>query len=182
MPRVKGGTVTRRRRKKVLKLAKGYFGSKHTLFKVAKQQVMKSGMYAFRDRRQTKRNFRRLWIVRINAAARLNGLSYSRLMNGLKVAGIDINRKMLSEIAIHDAAAFTSICEQAKAALEATLDAITGSLKKGEAVQLIGFGTFKVNKRAARVGRNPQTGAEIKIAASKVPAFVSGKALKDAIK
>ena len=84
MPRVKGGTVTRRRRKKVLKLAKGYFGSKHTLFKVAKQQVMKSGMYAFRDRRQTKRNFRRLWIVRINAAARLNGLSYSRLMNGLK--------------------------------------------------------------------------------------------------
>ena len=117
MPRVKGGTVTRRRRKKVLKLAKGYFGSKHTLFKVAKQQVMKSGMYAFRDRRQTKRNFSRLWIVRINAAARLNGLSYSRLMNGLKVAGIDINRKMLSEIAIHDAAAFTSICEQAKAAL-----------------------------------------------------------------
>ena len=117
MPRVKGGTVTRRRRKKVLKLAKGYFGSKHTLFKVAKQQVMKSGMYAFRDRRQTKRNFRRLWIVRINAAARLNGLSYSRLMNGLKVAGIDINRKMLSEIAIHDAAGFASICEQAKAAL-----------------------------------------------------------------
>ena len=117
MPRVKGGTVTRRRRKKVLKLAKGYFGSKHTLFKVAKQQVMKSGMYAFRDRRQTKRNFRRLWIVRINAAARLNGLSYSRLMNGLKVAGIDINRKILSEIAIHDAAGFTSICEQAKAAL-----------------------------------------------------------------
>ena len=112
MPRVKGGTVTRRRRKKVLKLAKGYFGSKHTLFKVAKQQVMKSGMYAFRDRRQTKRNFRS-----INASARLNGLSYSRLMNGLKVAGIDINRKMFSEIAIHDAAAFTSICEQAKAAL-----------------------------------------------------------------
>ena len=86
MPRVKGGTVTRARRKKTIKLAKGYFGSKHTLFKVAKQQVMKSGMYAFRDRRQTKRNFRRLWIVRINAAARLNGLSYSRLMNGLKVA------------------------------------------------------------------------------------------------
>ena len=86
MPRVKGGTVTRRRRKKILKLAKGYFGSKNTLFKVAKQQVMKSGMYAFRDRRQTKRNFRRLWIVRINAAARMNDISYSRLMNGLKLA------------------------------------------------------------------------------------------------
>lgn len=117
MPRVKGGTVTRARRKKVLKLAKGYYGSKHTLFKVAKQQVMKSGQYAFRDRRQTKRNFRKLWITRINAAARMNGLSYSRLMNGLKVAGIEVNRKMLSEIAIHDAAAFAQLCEQAKAAL-----------------------------------------------------------------
>lgn len=117
MPRVKGGTVTRRRRKKVLKLAKGYFGSKHTLFKVAKQQVMKSGMYAFRDRRQTKRNFRRLWIVRINAAARMNGLSYSRLMNGLKLAGININRKMLSEVAIHDADTFAQLCNQAKEAL-----------------------------------------------------------------
>lgn len=117
MPRVKGGTVTRARRKKVLKLAKGYFGSKHTLFKVAKQQVMKSGQYAFRDRRQTKRNFRKLWITRINAAARMNGLSYSRLMNGLKVAGIEVNRKMLSEIAIHDAAAFAQLCDQAKSAL-----------------------------------------------------------------
>lgn len=117
MPRVKGGTVTRARRKKVLKLAKGYFGSKHTLFKVAKQQVMKSGQYAFRDRRQTKRNFRKLWITRINAAARMNGLSYSRLMNGLKVAGIEVNRKMLSEIAIHDAAAFAKLCDQAKSAL-----------------------------------------------------------------
>lgn len=117
MPRVKGGTVTRARRKKVLKLAKGYFGSKHTLFKVAKQQVMKSGQYAFRDRRQTKRNFRKLWITRINAAARMNGLSYSRLMNGLKVAGIEVNRKMLSEIAIHDSATFAQLCDQAKAAL-----------------------------------------------------------------
>ena len=84
MPRVKGGTVTRKRRKKVLKLAKGYFGSKHTLYKVANQQVMKSGNYAFRDRRQKKRDFRKFWITRINAAARMNGLSYSRLMHGLK--------------------------------------------------------------------------------------------------
>ena len=106
MPRVKGGTVTRKRRKKVLKLAKGYYGSKHTLFKVANQQVMKSLMYAYRDRRQKKRDFRKLWIARINAAARMNGLSYSRFMHGLKLAGIEVNRKMLSEIAIHDEKAF----------------------------------------------------------------------------
>jgi large subunit ribosomal protein L20 len=95
MPRVKGGTVTRKRRKKVLKLAKGYFGSKHTLYKVANQQVMKSLMYAYRDRRNKKRDFRKLWITRINAAARMNGLSYSRLMHGLKLAGIEVNRKIL---------------------------------------------------------------------------------------
>ena len=117
MPRVKGGTVTRKRRKKVLKLAKGYFGSKHTLYKVANQQVMKSGMYAFRDRKQTKRNFRKLWVTRINAAARMNGLSYSRLMHGLKLAGIEINRKMLSELAINDAATFAQLAETAKAQL-----------------------------------------------------------------
>ncbi|MBJ3788300.1 50S ribosomal protein L20, partial [Bacillus sp. B-TM1] len=99
MPRVKGGTVTRQRRKKVIKLAKGYYGSKNTLFKVANQQVMKSLMYAFRDRRQKKRDFRKLWITRINAAARMNGLSYSRLMHGLKNAGIEVNRKMLADLA-----------------------------------------------------------------------------------
>ncbi|KQL53335.1 MULTISPECIES: 50S ribosomal protein L20 [Heyndrickxia] len=115
MPRVKGGTVTRRRRKKVLKLAKGYFGSKHTLFKVANQQVMKSYMYAYRDRRQKKRDFRKLWITRINAAARINGLSYSRLMHGLKLAGIEVNRKMLSDLAIHDEKAFAELANQAKA-------------------------------------------------------------------
>jgi large subunit ribosomal protein L20 len=117
MPRVKGGTVTRRRRKKVLKLAKGYFGSKHTLFKVANQQVMKSYMYAYRDRRQKKRDFRKLWITRINAAARMNGLSYSRLMFGLKVAGIEVNRKMLADLAIHDEKAFTELANKAKTAL-----------------------------------------------------------------
>lgn len=117
MPRVKGGTVTRRRRKRVLKLAKGYFGSKHTLFKVAKQQVMKSLMYAYRDRRQKKRDFRKLWITRINAAARLNGLSYSRMMHGLKVAGIEINRKMLAELAVSDEKAFAELASKAKASL-----------------------------------------------------------------
>ncbi|MEI3614701.1 50S ribosomal protein L20 [Pseudogracilibacillus sp. SO30301A] len=118
MPRVKGGTVTRARRKRVLKLAKGYYGSKHKLFKTAKQQVMKSGNYAYRDRRQRKREFRKLWIARINAAARLNDISYSKLMHGLKVAGVDINRKMLSDLAINDEKAFAALVEQAKAALK----------------------------------------------------------------
>mgnify|MGYP003562446137 CR=1 FL=1 len=114
MPRLKGGTVTRKRRKRVLKLARGYYGSKHTLFKVANQQVMKSLMYAFRDRRQKKRDFRKLWITRINAAARINGLSYSRLMHGLKLAGIEVNRKMLAALAVRDAAAFAQLAETAK--------------------------------------------------------------------
>ena len=118
MPRVKGGTVTRKRRKKIIKLAKGYYGSKHTLYKVANQQVMKSGNYAFRDRRQKKRDFRKLWITRINAAARLNDLSYSRLMHGLKVAGIEVNRKMLSDLAINDEKAFAQLADKAKEALK----------------------------------------------------------------
>jgi len=117
MPRVKGGYVTRQRRKRTLKLAKGYYGAKHLLFKTAKQQVMKSYMYAYRDRRQKKRDFRRLWITRINAAARMNGISYSVLMNGLKKAGVEVNRKMLADLAVHDAAAFTDLVEQAKKAL-----------------------------------------------------------------
>ena len=117
MPRVKGGYVTRQRRKRTLKLAKGYYGAKHLLFKTAKQQVMKSYMYAYRDRRQKTRDFRRLWITRINAAARMNGISYSVLMNGLKKAGVEVNRKMLADLAVHDAAAFTALVEQAKKAL-----------------------------------------------------------------
>lgn len=117
MPRTKGGVVARRRRNKTLKLAKGYFGSKHTLYKVAHQQVMKSLMYSYRDRKNNKRNFRKLWIIRINAASRANGLSYNKLMHGLKLANIDINRKMLAELAIYDAAAFTSLCDTAKAQL-----------------------------------------------------------------
>ncbi|WP_099158723.1 MULTISPECIES: 50S ribosomal protein L20 [Virgibacillus] len=118
MPRVKGGTVTRRRRKRVLKLAKGYYGSKRTLFKTAKQQVMKSGQYAYRDRRQKKRDFRKLWITRINAAARMQDISYSKLMHGLKVAGIEVNRKMLSDLAINDEKAFAQLADKAKAALK----------------------------------------------------------------
>ena len=117
MPRVKGGTVTRKRRKKIIKLSKGYYGSKHTLFKTAKEQVMKSYTYAYRDRRQKKRDFRRLWIARINAAARINGMSYSTLIHGLKLAGIEMNRKMLADLAVTDAAAFAAVAEQAKASL-----------------------------------------------------------------
>ncbi len=109
MARVKGSVATRARRKRVLKLAKGYYGAKHKLFKTAHEQVMNSYYYAFRDRRQKKRDFRKLWIARINAAARMNGLSYSKLMHGLKLAEVEVNRKMLADLAIADAAAFTPL-------------------------------------------------------------------------
>ncbi|UCZ52234.1 50S ribosomal protein L20 [Bacillus shivajii] len=118
MARVKGGYVARRRRKRILKLAKGYNGSKHRLFKSAQGQVMKSLQYAYRDRRQKKRDFRKLWIARINAAARMNGLSYNRFMHGLKQSGIEMNRKMLADIAINDEKAFTDLAEKAKANLK----------------------------------------------------------------
>ncbi len=114
MARVKGALMTRKRRKKTLKLAKGYFGSKSRHFKMAKQAVMKSGNYAFAGRRAKKRDFRRLWITRISAACRMNGVSYSAFMNGLKKAGITLNRKMLAEIAVSDEAAFKGLVEQVK--------------------------------------------------------------------
>ena len=117
MARIKGAMMTRKRRNKILKLAKGYFGAKSKHFKMAKQAVMKSGQYAYIGRRQKKRDFRRLWITRISAAANLNGMNYSTFMNGCKKAGIALNRKMLSEIAISDPAGFTAIVEKAKAAL-----------------------------------------------------------------
>lgn len=125
MARVKGGNVSKNRRRKVLKEAKGYFGSKHRLYKTAQEQVFHSGAYAFRDRRQNKRNFRKLWITRINAACRLNDISYSKFMNGLAKAGIEINRKMLSEMAIDDAKSFAALVETAKKALK-------GEVKKAE--------------------------------------------------
>ena len=117
MARIKGAMMTRKRRKKVLKLAKGYFGGKSKLFKTAKEAVMKSGQYAYIGRRQRKRDFRRLWIARINAAAKRNGMNYSTFMNGLTKAGITMNRKRLAELAVSDAAAFTALTEKAKAAL-----------------------------------------------------------------
>ena len=116
MARIKGAMMTRKRRKKTLKLAKGYWGSKSKHFKMAKQQVMKSSNYAFVGRKAKKRDFRRLWIARINAACRAQGINYSTFMNGLKKAGIDLNRKMLSEMAINDSASFAKLVETAKAA------------------------------------------------------------------
>ena len=118
MPRVKNGTIHRARRKKVLKQAKGYFGSKHRLYKTAKEQVMHSLSYAYRDRKQKKRDFRKLWITRINAACRMNDISYSKFINGLAMANIEINRKMLSELAIDDPKAFAALVETAKKALQ----------------------------------------------------------------
>ena len=117
MARIKGATMTRKRRNKVLKLAKGYYGSKSKLFKTAKQAVMKSGNYAYIGRKQKKRDFRRLWIARISAACKMNGINYSTFINGLRKANIDLNRKMLSEIAIADPQGFTALVEKAKAAL-----------------------------------------------------------------
>lgn len=114
MPRAKSSVVSRKRHKKILKLAKGYRGSKSKLFRVANQQVMKSLMYAYRDRKARKRDFRKLWIARINAAARNNGMSYSRFMNGLKKAGVDINRKVLADLAVNDAKAFDQLVDVAK--------------------------------------------------------------------
>lgn len=117
MPRVKNSVVSRKRHKKILKLAKGYYGAKSKLYRVAKQQVMKSLVYAYRDRRARKRDFRKLWITRINAAARLNGITYNRFMNGLRKAGVEINRKMLADLAVKDAQAFGKLVEVAKSRL-----------------------------------------------------------------
>ena len=118
MARIKGAMMTRKRRNKTLKFAKGYYGSKSRLFKTAKQAVMKSGQYAYIGRKQKKREFRKLWITRISAACKMNGMNYSTFINGLNKAGVSLNRKMLSEIAISDPAAFTALTEQAKAALK----------------------------------------------------------------
>lgn len=117
MARIKGALATRKRRKKILKLSKGYFGAKSKLFKTAKEAVMKSGNYAYIGRRLKKRDFRRLWITRISAAAKMSGMNYSTLMNGLKIAGVQINRKMLADIAVNDPEGFAAIAEQAKKAL-----------------------------------------------------------------
>lgn len=119
MPRVKGGYVARRRRKKVLKLAKGYYGSKHAIYRTAHEQVMRALQFSYRDRKVRKREFRKLWIVRINAACQLNGIKYNQFINGLKNAGLLVNRKMLADLAVNDAATFTSLVETARKGLAA---------------------------------------------------------------
>ena len=145
MARVKNGAVTKARHKKVLKAAKGYFGSKHRLYKTAKEQLMHSGQYAFRDRKQKKRDFRKLWITRINAACRMNDISYSRFIEGLNKAGVEINRKMLSEIAINDPKMFSELVKTAK-------EGKAGKLTKATEVagNEVTIGAAKATKKAAK--------------------------------
>ena len=146
MTRVKGGTVSKNRRRKVLKRAKGYFGSKHRLYKTAQEQLFHSGAYAYRDRKQNKRNFRKLWITRINAACRMNDISYSRFINGLTKAGVEINRKMLSEVAIDNPKLFESFVAIAK-------DALDGKVVKKEAE--------KANKEVAQAPKEETVDTDI---------------------
>ena len=159
MPRVKGGTISRARHKKVLKQAKGYFGSKHRLFKSANEQVMHAGKYAYRDRRQKKRDFRKLWITRINAACRLNDISYSKFISGLSKAGIAVNRKMLSEVAIDSPETFTELVNTAKAALEGKLEAPAKEVKAAKEVKTTKKETAKAEKT---VDLNSMTVAELR--------------------
>lgn len=159
MARVKGGNVSKNRRRKVLKEAKGYFGSKHRLYKTAQEQVFHSGAYAFRDRRQNKRNFRKLWITRINAACRENEISYSKFINGLAKAGIEINRKMLSEMAIDDPKSFTALVETAKIALNGEVKAAKKEVK-AETKEV--KAEKKETKKEASVDLSSKTLAELK--------------------
>ena len=149
MTRVKNGVTTKKRHKKVLKAAKGYFGSKHRLYKTAKEQLMHSGQYAFRDRKQKKRDFRKLWITRINAACRENEISYSRFIEGLTKAGVEVNRKMLSEIAINDPASFAEIVKTAKAGLEGKVKAEVKEVKN-EVVKASAKAEKKATKKAEK--------------------------------
>jgi len=153
MARVKNGAVTKARHKKVLKEAKGYFGSKHRLYKSAKEQLMHSGQYAFRDRKQKKRDFRKLWITRINAACRQNDISYSRFIEGLTKAGVEVNRKMLSEIAINDPKAFSELVKVAK-------DGKAGKLAK--ATEVIGNEVTIGEKKAAKAEKKETVNKEEK--------------------
>lgn len=166
MARVKGGNVSKNRRRKVLKEAKGYFGSKHRLYKTAQEQTFHSGAYAYRDRKQNKRNFRKLWITRINAACRANDISYSKFINGLSKAGIEINRKMLSEMAIDDAKSFTSLVETAKKALNGEIVAAKKETKKETVVEKAPAAkkesAKKEEKKEAKADLSSMTLAELK--------------------
>ena len=179
MARVKNGAVTKARHKKVLKQAKGYFGSKHRLYKTAKEQLMHSGQYAFRDRKQKKRDFRKLWITRINAACRQNDISYSRFIEGLTKAGVEINRKMLSEIAINDPKAFTDLVKIAKDGKAGKLTPAT----EAEGVEVTVGGAAKTAKKETKketkkeevaVDYSKMTVAELKEVAAEKNISVAG--------
>ena len=175
MARVKNGAVTKARHKKVLKAAKGYFGSKHRLYKSAKEQLMHSGQYAFRDRKQKKRDFRKLWITRINAACRENEISYSRFIEGLNKAGVEVNRKMLSEIAIADPKAFAELVKTAKKGLEGkTVAAKKESKKEVEVVKATA--AKKETKKEEVKEEKPVKKAPAKKAAAKKEEKVEEKA------
>ena len=167
MARVKGGTVSKNRRRKVLKQAKGYFGSKHRLYKTAQEQVFHSGAYAYRDRRQKKRDFRKLWITRINAACRMNDISYSKFMNGLSIAGIEINRKMLSELAIDNPKAFTELVEVSKKALN-------GEVKETKTVKKEEKTSKKVEKKEVKEEVSKKDYSKMTLAELKVVAKEQG--------
>jgi large subunit ribosomal protein L20 len=167
MPRVKGGYTTRRRRKAVLKLAKGYYGAKHLLYRTAHEQVMRSLRYAYRDRKVRKREFRKLWIQRINAAAKLNGLKYNQFIFGLTNAGVEVNRKMLADLAVNDAAAFTQFAEIAKKNLTKTTTAV-----KENVVVLTKESKAQRALRAAQEAKSEKTVAPKKAAAPKAEAKV----------
>ena len=155
MARVKNGAVTKARHKKVLKQAKGYFGSKHRLYKTAKEQLMHSGQYAYRDRKQRKREFRKLWITRINAACRQNDISYSRFIEGLTKAGVEVNRKMLSEIAINDPKTFAKFVKIAK-------DGKAGKIKKDEKVSVVEFTVKGKTAKKTTTKKTTTTKKEVK--------------------
>ena len=187
MARVKNGAVTKARHKKVLKQAKGYFGSKHRLYKTAKEQLMHSGQYAFRDRKQKKRDFRKLWITRINAACRENEISYSRFIEGLTKAGVEINRKMLSEIAINDPKAFTELVKTAKdgkagkiskatevAGSEVTVGGKAKAVKKEVKAEEKKVEKKTTTKKESKVDYSKMTVAELKEEASKKNISVTG--------
>ncbi len=161
MARVKGGNVAKNRRRKVLKQAKGYFGSKHRLYKTAQEQVFHSGAYAYRDRKQNKRNFRKLWITRINAACRLNNISYSKFINGLNMAGVTINRKMLSEIAINDPASFKELVNVANKGLKGEKVAPKVETKKETKVE-VKTDDKKVEKTTSKEDLSTKTLTELK--------------------
>ena len=173
MTRVKNGVTTKKRHKKVLKAAKGYFGSKHRLYKTAKEQLMHSGQYAFRDRKQKKRDFRKLWITRINAACRENEISYSRFIEGLSKAGVEVNRKMLSEIAINDPASFAEIVKTAKAGLEGKVKAEVKEVKNE---------VVKANAKAEKKAAKEETVDLTKLTVAELKEMASEKGIEGAAK